>query len=153
MSERTNLAYDLSRYEYHESKEKKIVQVQKAAAQTISMPKVLGLIVFTGALMCCVLNCKVETAKLQSQIQAKTDKVDILHSENVRMQTQIEGNTSILKVENYAENVLGLKKLDKSQIEYVEVPVDNEIEIPKNNTNIFVTIKNKFYSVLEYIKG
>ena len=56
------------------------------------------------------------------------------------------------KVEEYARNELGLVKLDKSQIEYVEVnneAVANVIE--QKDRSVFVRIKNWFVSVLEYI--
>lgn len=153
MSKQTNLAYDLSRYEYQTPRQKEVIKAKKIIKPTVSLPKILGLVLFSGVLLCSVLNCKVETARLQSDISKQQETVDILNSENVRMQTEIEGNTSLAKVEDYAENVLGLKKLDKSQIEYVEINTDNDIEIPKTKENIFVVIKNKFYSILEYLRG
>ena len=56
------------------------------------------------------------------------------------------------KVEEYAEKELGLVKLDKSQIEYVEVDSDAVASvIETKDRSIFVKIKNWFASVLEYI--
>ena len=50
------------------------------------------------------------------------------------------------------ENELGLKKLDKSQIEYVTVESDSVAKVVKaEDDNVFVKIKHWFSSVLEYI--
>ena len=55
-------------------------------------------------------------------------------------------------VEDYAENILGLEKLDKAQIEYVEVPNDTVIKSAStSDNNIFVKIKNWIMDALEYI--
>ena len=50
-------------------------------------------------------------------------------------------------------NVLGLQKLDNSQIKYVQTQTDDIIEIPEENKNIFVRAKEKINSFLEYIFG
>ena len=56
------------------------------------------------------------------------------------------------KVEEYAENELGLNKLDKSQIEYVTVEADSVAKVVKaEDDNVFVKIKHWISSVLEYI--
>ena len=153
MSKQSNLAYDLSRYEYQAPKPKNIIKAKRVVQVSASFPKTFALVICAGFLMCCVLYGKVETAKLQSEIAQQEDTVDMLKSENVRMQSEIEGKTSLSNIEDYAENVLGLQKLDKSQIEYVELETGNVIEIPETSSNVFVIIKNKFYDILEYLRG
>ena len=76
----------------------------------------------------------------------------MLVGDNDTMKAEIETKTSLGKVEEYAENKLGLKKLDKSQIEYVEVPKENVAEVIKPKDEGFaVKMKNWFYNALEYI--
>ena len=68
--------------------------------------------------------------------------------------TMIYGRVEISSLcsEEYAENELGLKKLDKSQIEYVTVESDSVAKVVKaEDDNVFVKIKHWFSSVLEYI--
>ena len=77
----------------------------------------------------------------------------MLESENVRMQSELEEKTALKSVESYAENVLGMQKLDKSQIEYVSISNGNIVDIPENNDNIFVRLKNSFDDFVEYLKG
>ena len=157
MSKQTNLAYDLSRYEYQSPKEKQdiapIINAKRVVQKSASAPKTIATIFTAGLLMCCILYGKVENTRLQNEITQQSKQVNLLYSENVRMQSEIEGKTSLKNVEDYAENVLGLKKLDKNQIEYVQLQTDNVVEIPKENNNIFVKIKNKFNDILEYLRG
>lgn len=152
---RTNLAYDLSRYENSIVKEqpKPVIKAKKVQQKAVSVPKTFAAILFIGFIMCCILYGKVETNRVYNEIAAQNKAVDILYSENVRMQAEYEGRTSIKNVEDYAVNVLGLKKLDKAQIEYVQLQTENIVEIPENDSNIFVKIQNKFYEILEYLQG
>ena len=153
MVKETNLAYDLSRYEYQTEKEKSVIKAKKVVQKSASAPKTIAAILAAGLLMCSVLYSKVENSRLQNEISSQTKKVDLLHSENVRMQSEIEGKTSLKNIEVYAEKVLGLQKLDKSQIDYVQLQTDNVVEISDSNTNFFVKVKNKFNDILEYLRG
>ena len=69
------------------------------------------------------------------------------------MMTRLEQKSSQKVVEDYAENVLGMQKLDNAQVEYVSIESGNKAEISDSNDNIFTKIKNGFNSFLEYLKG
>ena len=155
MAESTNLAYDLSRYETTSAAKepRPVIKARKTVHPAVGLPKVIAAILIGGALMCGVLYSRVEDSRLQNEITAQTKQLELLRSENVRMQSEIEGKTSLKNVEDFAEDILGLKKLDKSQIEYVQLNTDNVVEIPESETNIFVRIRNKFYGLLEYLRG
>ena len=56
-------------------------------------------------------------------------------------------------MEEYAEQELGLQQLDQSQIEYIQLQTDDSVEIPDEEKNLFVRIKDKFESFMEYLKG
>ena len=88
-----------------------------------------------------------------SDINKLNDQVMILESENVRMQTAIESKSALKAVEDYAVDVLGMQKLDKSQIEYLSIENGNVIDIPEENENFFVKIKHSFEDFLEYLRG
>lgn len=96
---------------------------------------------------------KVQVSALYTQISQEREVVEILESENIRMQSQIEGNMSLKNVESYAEDVLGLKKLDKSQIVYIQIQNEDVVEVVDTEQNIFVSIKEKFNSIIEYLFG
>ena len=82
-----------------------------------------------------------------------TRYVDVLHSENVRMQTEIESKSALRSVEDYAEDVLGMQKLDKSQIEYLTMQNGNMIDIPEASHNQFVKMQHAFEDFVEYLRG
>ena len=158
MSKQTNLAYDLSRYEYRAEKaepkrDRMIKTTAKPAVKSFSMPKTVAAVFTAGMLMCAILYGKAEEMQMQSRITALNQEIDVEYSDNVRMKTELEGRTSLENVEDYAENTLGLQKLDKSQVEYVQLQTDDVVEISTAQTNIFVKIKNKFYEILEYLEG
>lgn len=153
MAKQSNLAYDLSRYEYQPKKAEPVIKAKKIVKPSASTPKTIATILVAGVMMCCVLYSKLDVSRIQNEITAQTKAVELLRSENVRMQTEIEEKTSLRNVENFAENQLGLQKLDKSQMEYVELQTENVVVIPENDTNIFVRISDKFNSILEYLRG
>ncbi len=154
---RDNAAYDISRYE-NVVPEKKAeaapkISVKRRNVQEGSTPKLFVSAVALCLLLCCVLYGNVETDSLYSQIADEKVRIDVLASENVRMKSEIEAKTSLKNIENFAENVLGLQKLDNSQKEYIEISNDNSVVIPENTENVFVKIKNKFFDIVEYLKG
>jgi uncharacterized protein HemX len=155
---KSNTAYDLSKYENAAPKltreEKSKIKVKKATPATTGSPlKIIALTVAVGLMLGLVIYAKVENAAIHTEINAETKAVDILRSENVRMQTEIESKSALKSVEEYAENVLGMQKLDKSQIEYLSLENGNVVDIPDNDENLFVKIKRVFENFVEYLRG
>lgn len=155
---RGNAAYDLSKYENAAPKltdsEKSKIVVRKAKPKpTASAPKILITAVMAVLVLSLVVYPKVQQATVMSDINKLDDQVMILESENVRMQTAIESKSALKAVEDYAVDVLGMQKLDKSQIEYLSIENGNVIDIPEENENFFVKIKHSFEDFLEYLRG
>lgn len=159
-----NLAYDLSVYEPKsnvvpktqpkaESKAKPRIEIRR---NTIALPQNLFTIFLTAAVvfavMFALLYGKVETNRLFGEITTLESQLSELESDNASLAAEYESKTSLKSVEEYAQNVLGLEKLDKSQIEYVEVEGDTVIEVVETeSSNIFVIIKNWFDDLFEYL--
>lgn len=155
---RGNTAYDLSKYENAAPKltdgEKSKIVVRRAKPKpTASAPKILITAVMAVLVLSLVVYPKVQQATVMSDINKLNDQVMILESENVRMQTAIESKSALKAVEDYAVDVLGMQKLDKSQIEYLSIENGNVIDIPEENENFFVKIKHSFEDFLEYLRG
>lgn len=155
---RGNAAYDLSKYENAAPKltdgEKSKIVVRRAKPKpTASAPKILITAVMAVLVLSLVVYPKVQQATVMSDINKLNDQVTILESENVRMQTAIESKSALKAVEDYAVDVLGMQKLDKSQIEYLSIENGNVIDIPEENDNLFVKIKHSFEEFLEYLRG
>lgn len=155
---RGNAAYDLSKYEnaapkLSDSEKSKIVVRKAKPRPTASAPKILITAVMAVLVLSLVVYPKVQQATVMSDINKLNDQVMILESENVRMQTAIESKSALKAVEDYAVDVLGMQKLDKSQIEYLSIENGNVIDIPEENENFFVKIKHSFEDFLEYLRG
>ncbi len=155
---RGNAAYDLSKYEnaaprLTDGEKSKIVVRRAKPRPTASAPKILITAVMAVLVLSLVVYPKVQQATVMSDINKLNDQVMILESENVRMQTAIESKSALKAVEDYAVDVLGMQKLDKSQIEYLSIENGNVIDIPEENENFFVKIKHSFEDFLEYLRG
>lgn len=153
MAKSNNLAYDYSIYEQEVRQPKQRIQVKKNhAVKTYSATKSLVTAIAALCLLCAILYGKVEMNKVFSQTTAANNQLTHLQGENVRLQTEIESKSSLKNVESYAENQLKLQKLDKAQIEYVELQKENVIHVVKEkDKNVFVKIKSWFNDTLEYI--
>lgn len=102
-------------------------------------------------LLSCFIYAKVQLNEVYNDISAAKKTNELLQSENVRMQSELETKMSMKNVEDYAENILGLEKLDKSQIVYMEVQSDSVTEVKTEEKSFFVKVRDKFDDLLEYI--
>lgn len=100
-----------------------------SANQNLNAVKVFIAVAFIFVMMCIpmYLNVKLdETAKNISSVQSQ---IDIAKSENVRLCSALEGMVSIDKIEKYAENNLGMVKLENYKITYFNSDAGNHVVI------------------------
>ncbi len=153
----TNAAYkyDLNKYRNlkvdKNSEEYRQISIKKKAADKGAVLKISLISVATLILLFCVIYGKVEINKLYNDINLTKHDIDMLECENIRMKTELESTASMKNIEEYAENVLNLVKLDKSQVIYFKVENENVIEIPEKDNNIFVTVKDFFTNLFKYV--
>lgn len=126
----------------------KVTPPKRGSASKVFIAALSALLVFF-----CVIYGRVETNRMYQQISAENQKLEVAQSENVRLKSELESKMTLKNVEDYAVNVLGLQKLDNSQIKYVQTQTDDIIEIPEESKNIFVKAKEKIESFMEYIFG
>ncbi len=148
---KNNLAYDLTKYEDAAPEKAPKIRVRRQKAG--SAPKMIAFTAAAGLILGAVIYGKVENAAIHAEITTQNKTVEMLASENVRMQSEIEEKTALKSVESYVENILGMQKLDKSQIEYVSISNGSVADIPEGEDNVFLKIKNAFGDFLEYIRG
>lgn len=151
---KNNLAYDLTKYEDVAPEKAPKIRVRRQKAENVgSAPKMIAFTAAAGLILGAVIYGKVENAAIHAEITNQNKVVEMLASENVRMQSEIEEKTALKSVESYVENILGMQKLDKSQIEYVSISNGSVADIPEGEDNVFLKIKNAFGDFLEYIRG
>ncbi len=149
--------YDLNKYrnlstdsdEYEEAKRE--ITIKRKNIDKGSTIKIVLLAIVAMILLFCVIYGKVQISDMYSQINNQKSYLSSEQSENARLKAELESYTSLKNIENYAEKVLGLEKLDKAQIMYVDIQNDDVVFIPENDDNVFVKIKNFFNSIIEYI--
>ncbi len=129
------------------------ITMRKTPPKRGSASKVLLIACSVFAICFVVISGKVETSKIYRQISSAEQNLESVQSENVRLQSELEGKMTLKNVEEYASEVLGLQKLNNTQIEYVETQTDDVVVIPEEEKNIFVRIKDGFDKFVEYIFG
>lgn len=164
----SNLAYDLpnydddyydydNEYEYAPPQEQPQNNIQhKANANKkspifplieILVPAIVAVVVLAG-----VISNQIDMSRLTAEQSKMSAQLSQLQDECTNLEAQLAARTSVTAVEDYAENTLGLTKLDKSQVEFVEVPVDSVSEVvKKEEKGFFASIKDWFESVKEYL--
>lgn len=153
----SNLAYDIARYEASAERANARSNIRSRSSNKTgtseffaSIPAIL-IIAAAGILLCFCISSKAEVAAVHATIiDAEADVAD-LEQENRRMITELEQKSSQKTVEDYAENVLGMQKLDKSQVEYISLESGNVVEINETESNVFTDIKHFIDSIGEYI--
>jgi len=91
--------------------------------------------------------------ELYNQISERNSTLSALQAENVRLQSERDSKMTLKNVEEYAETVLGMQKLDKSHIEYIRIQTDDVVNIPAKEDNVWIKIKNFFNHCVEYLRG
>ena len=154
------IGYDLSRFDNSETVRN--VRTQEAGAVPGSKRRVkpkfhlsfmtavfcLAATAVAGLLLMSYLNLTVindEIAKLQDEIVS-------LRNENVLLQTEYESRYDLNEVEEYAVKNLGMIKLERSQVEYVEIASPDTIRAvnpSENNASARLTDGfGKFFSAI-----
>ena len=96
------------------------------AVRVIAFAAVL-LMLFAG-----IIGSRVKLSLAQHETQELKNELSIVQSENVRLNMQLNSMISEDMVEDYAENVLGLKKIEKYQIHYFESSNKDQARVFKN---------------------
>lgn len=90
---------------------------------------VAGCLCFLGLL---VMDSKINA--LDKQISSIESKIDIQEGEAVRLNAELSSKISSDKIENYAENVLGMVKAESYQISYIDLSEGDEIVVSGDRT-------------------
>ena len=123
----SNLAYDLERFEEYRPKIEKSPAKKKTASPTHPV-RILFLALLSLAVVSTVLYSRVMISELNQQINEVTEELDVLKSESVRMQSELESKMSLSAVEEAAMSEYGMVKPDNSQVTYVSLDRQNKIE-------------------------
>ncbi|MDR0903921.1 MAG: hypothetical protein LBM59_04750 [Ruminococcus sp.] len=150
--------YDFGRFEglsdpEEETRKARILRKTIDPAKRGNIAKALVFAVLAVMLLSLPLLSEAQNTELSRQITLKEQELDELRSENVRLLTDMESKSAIKSVQTYAEEILGMGKLDKSQIEYVRTDGGSEVVIPEYEKGFFTNLYNGFLDFVEFIGG
>ena len=69
------------------------------------------------------------------------------------MKSEMDGKMTVKNIEDYAQNVLGLKPLNQSQIEYIQLQTEDEVVITKPKESFFVKVNDYLTRFWEFLSG
>ncbi len=118
-----------------------------------SVISIMLIAILAAALLGTVIYSLDRRNTMYSKVSALTEELTYAQAENVRLQTELESKISAKNVEEYAENVLGMTKMDSSQIKYIEIQTDDVVSIPQQDEGIIAKIKKFFDYCVEYFRG
>jgi cell division protein FtsB len=156
LSNKDNLAYDFEHFEKVETEEHRAAKIRVHAKSAAKVGSPVRLLIMGAVVLSCLLlivKSYSDLAALSDSIAKVQAEVDTLSSEQVRMEARIEGRSAIRYVEEYAEDVLGMRKIDKSQVEYIDVTGGNQVILPETEKGVFTELKQSLDEFLEYLKG
>ncbi|MBQ5316330.1 MAG: cell division protein FtsL [Oscillospiraceae bacterium] len=144
---RSNLAYDFSRYDEQREREaeRRPRPVPVPVKKETGVRSAVGIVVavlFCLAAMIGAVYSDSQISSVHAEIVDAKEELEDLRQENRRMMTALEEKSSQKAVEEYAEKVLGMQKLERSQTEYVNIESGNHVEISGTGSNIFEKISD-----------
>ncbi|MBR6610209.1 MAG: hypothetical protein IKK99_08335 [Oscillospiraceae bacterium] len=154
--DRMNVAYDLSFYEIEQErqiarkakKENVLIKAQtkfslgRKIANIISVAALLTLIIAVVATNAAITTASTEIADVQEEIV-------LLQSEKSYLDFTLESRMTLDQIESYAENQLGMVKMDASQKKYVEL--ENENKIVVNQSPVKEKLDEAMQPILSYL--
>lgn len=125
-------------------------QRKAAKASHISSAKILLSIFSIAAVFSIVLFLNVKLDETATKINSVQSDIEIAKSEKIRLESALEGMVSIDKVEDYAEQNLGMVKLEDYRITYFESAENNHVVISGGKSYNDNSLFSKFEKIKEY---
>lgn len=153
---RESTAYDLSKFERKQEKKPQIRVIKGKKAQRVNrmaMVKIFFAAVIVIGITSLMIVNRVALTEIGEEINAANEDLQILQSENTRLNVELEEKMSLDNIEEKAVNELGLTKMNNYQVQYLNLTQEDKIELtnPKSSGNIFDTIAGLFDKIKEYL--
>ena len=127
--------------------------MRNTEAKSGSVFSIIIISVLAALLLGLVINSLNRRNTMYNDVADANNKLSLLEAENVRLQSELESRMSAKNVEEYAENVLNMQKIDSSQIKYIRIQTDDVVSIPQQDEGFFAKVKGFFDRCVEYFRG
>lgn len=159
-----NAAYDLSRYETKpaerqqqpEQPEIKAVPGRAhVARRRFARLQLACAVALTALITGLWIQSQVSLTEISAQISRANKELTTQENIAANLEMQIEAKMSLVSIEEYAKDKLGLGAPQKSQTEYVTVYEGTQVEKPDNSAgkSFFQQIKEWIEKIKEYLNG
>lgn len=154
MAYKSNLAYETSPQRIPQPEHKPQIRRVPKKSGYIKPYKAILLIVIAVAITASIIYSQAQLNILNDQNNKLIAEYQTQKSENIRLNVELDTVMSLSNVEQFAEENLGLRKMDQNQVEYISVPRGNTIEVPEHKEpTIFEKIQTAFTNFVEYLTG
>lgn len=97
----------------------------------------------------------IQVTDLTKKVEDKQAQLAQLESECTSLKAKKENSVDLSQVENYAENVLGLVKLDRSQEEYLELQKNDQVQVNEGSSGVeklASSFVKRFSAILSFLR-
>lgn len=129
------------------------ISMRRTEARSGSVLTIILVAVLAVALLGAVIYTFNRRNTIYNQVAAANSELTKAEAENIRLQSELESRMTAKNVEDYAENVLGMQKMDSSQVEYIKIQTDDVVNIPEPEEGILGKISDFFDKCVEYFRG
>ena len=152
---------DLSRFDtrnrrqLHVVKNAPVKQEKTAKKRRLVTPLRAAAVLLMAVLCLAMVYSHMQLTELTSEIGAREATLAELQSTTVSLTTKREETYSTAYIEDYSQNVLGMVKVDASQMEYVELSNPEKIEVTGTGASVSGAVGSLvrgFTAVLEYLR-
>lgn len=152
-----NHAYDLTRYE-EKTEQKPKMQVIKRAQPIKSLYGVRPITLVMTAMAVVIITAMLlynnaMIAEISADVTAASNQLEQLQNENSRLNRELDAKISNDSISQYAVNELGLGKLEKYQVEYINLTAEDVVVAKESSGfNLFAMIGQVITKIQEYLK-
>jgi cell division protein FtsL len=82
------------------------------------------------------ITCNVRLTELNKELIAKQAELSALQSEEVRLRSEVAGETSAEKVDRFVQ-ANGMSPLNSNQVYYIEAEEEDQVSLPEEDGNWF----------------
>lgn len=111
-----------------------------------------ALVLFVSGAM---IYANVSLTRVTSELAIQQDMLEDLSSESIALKAEKDKSLSLSYVEQYAQNELGMVKLDTNQVEYVEMNNPDQIHVRQTGISVksaMSGLAKGFNAIVEYIR-
>ncbi|MCR4793828.1 MULTISPECIES: cell division protein FtsL [Ruminococcus] len=136
-----------------DTEQKPEIHMQKNEAQSGSVLMIIFVSLLAAALLGSVIYSLDKRNTAYNKVSAMNEKLDEAEAENVRLQSELDSKMSAKNIEEYAENVLKMQKIDSTQIKYIKIQTGDVVTIPEQEKGVIAKVKSFFDKCVEYFRG